>query len=178
MAFDFEKQKLVSELKKRKPKKVLIQLPEGVKQNVSEIVEVISDLGIGVVVSGETCWGGCAMGVEEAKKMKCDLIVHFGHAKFINVKFPVLYIEIKDNINLRPILKKSLKKLKRFKNIGLSYSIQHKHELENIVKFYEDKGKKIILSDKKGNVAYKGHVVGCQYAGLKSIEKKIDCFVI
>lgn len=178
MALNFEIEKLKDELLKLKPKKVLVQLPEGVKQNVSEIVDMIMGLGIDVVVSGETCWGGCAIAVDEAKKMKCDLIVHFGHAKFINVKFPVLYIEIKDNINLRPILKKSLKKLKKFKNIGFSFSVQHKHDLDKIVKFYEDNNKKIILSDKKGNVAYKGHVIGCQYKGLKAIEKKVDCFVI
>ena len=60
----------------------------------------------------------------------------------------------------------------------MSYSIQHKHDIENIKKFYEDNGKKIILSKKLGNIAYEGHIVGCQYSGLKAIENKVDCFVI
>ena len=46
MAFNFETKKLVSELKKRKPKKVLVQLPEGIKQNTEEVVGIIEDLGI------------------------------------------------------------------------------------------------------------------------------------
>ena len=178
MAFNFETKKLVSELKKRKPKKVLVQLPEGIKQNTEEVVGIIEDLGIKVVVSGESCWGGCAIGVDEAVDVKADLIVHFGHAKFVDSKFPILYIEIKDELNLTPILKKSLKALKNFKTIGFSYSIQHRHDLDKIIEFYKQNGKKVILSDKKGNVAYKGHIVGCQYSGLKSIEKKVDCFVI
>ena len=40
MALNFEIPKLVRELKKRKPKKVLVQLAEGIKQNASEISRV------------------------------------------------------------------------------------------------------------------------------------------
>lgn len=178
MTLNFEKEKLVEELKKRKPKKVLVQLPEGIKQNAFEIEEVIRDSGIDVVFSGETAWGGCCIDAQEAKKAGADLIVHFGHAKFINVDFPVLYIEVRDELDLNPLLKKSLENLKPYKNIGLSYSIQHRHDLNKIKKFYEEGGKKVILSKKIGCVAYDGHIVGCQYAGLKAIEQDVDCFVI
>lgn len=178
MAFDFEKEKLVAKLKKRKPKKVLVQLAEGIKQNALEISEIIEGLGIECIFSGETCWGGCSVAVREAKELGADLIVHIGHAEFIKTDFPVLYIEVKDMLNLKPLLEKSLKLLGKYKTIGLSYSIQHRHDIEDIIKFYEKKGKKIILSEKTGNVAYKGHIIGCQYAGLRAIQDKVDAFVI
>jgi 2-(3-amino-3-carboxypropyl)histidine synthase len=178
MVLDFEKEKLIEELKKRKPKKVLVQLPEGVKQNTLEIKEIFKNLKIEVFFSGETCWGGCAIAVSEAKEIEADLIVHFGHAEFIKVDFPVIYIEIKDNLDLEPLLKKSLESLKDFKKIGFSYSIQHRHDLDKVIEFYESNEKEIILSEKKGNVAYEGHVIGCQYVGLKAIQDKVDCFVI
>ena len=41
MTLNFEKEKLISELKERKPKKVLVQLAEGIKQNAPEISEWI-----------------------------------------------------------------------------------------------------------------------------------------
>ncbi|MCA9487736.1 MAG: diphthamide biosynthesis enzyme Dph2 [Nanoarchaeota archaeon] len=178
MAFDFEKDFLVEKLKEIKPKKVLVQLPEGIKQNAFDLKKTFEDLGIEAIFSGESCWGGCAIAVTEAKDIGADLIVHFGHAKFIDSDFPILYIEVKDILNLEPILKKSLEKLKDYKIIGFSYSIQHRHDLDKIVKFYEDNGKTIILSEKLGNVAYEGHIVGCQYRGLKAIEDKVDAFVI
>ena len=178
MALNFEIPKLVSELKKRKPKKVLVQLPEGIKQNAMEIAEAIEDLDIEVIFSGETAWGGCSIALQEAEALKVDLIVHFGHAKFIDADFPILYIEVRDELDLKPILKKSLENLKQYKKVGLSYSIQHRHDLDKIIKFYEDNDKKVILSGKKGYVAYEGHVVGCQYAGLKAIEEQVDCFVV
>ncbi|MFC1710761.1 diphthamide biosynthesis enzyme Dph2 [Nanoarchaeota archaeon] len=178
MTFDFELEKLVSELKKIKPKKVLVQLPEGIKQDAFKVSKVIEDLGIKVIVSGQTCWGGCSIAVNEAQQVGADLIVHFGHAKFIDVDFPVLYIEMPDNLDLTSLLQRSLEQLGKFERIGLAYSIQHKHDIGKIVKFYQDNGKKVILTEKKGHVAYEGHVVGCQYSGFKSIQDKIDCFVV
>jgi 2-(3-amino-3-carboxypropyl)histidine synthase len=180
MTLNFETDKLIAELKERKPKKILVQLAEGIKQNATELSEIIDKLGLGIkiVFSGETAWGGCAIAVEEAKEVGADLIVHFGHAPFIDVDFSVLYIEVRDELNLKPILEKSLPALEKYKKIGLSYSIQHRHDIENIKKFYEEHGKEITLSKKIGAVAYEGHIVGCQYAGLKAVEKTVECFVI
>jgi 2-(3-amino-3-carboxypropyl)histidine synthase len=178
MTLNFEKEKLIAELKERKPRKVLVQLAEGIKQNAQEISEWIEELGIEVIFSGETCWGGCSVALQEARAFGVDLIIHFGHVEFIETDFPVLYIEVKDILDLEPLLKKSLDSLKDYKTIGLSYSIQHRHNIENIIKFYERNGKRIVLSKKKGMVAYEGHIVGCQYSGLKEIEDEVECFVI
>lgn len=178
MALDFEKEKLINELKKRHPKKVLVQLAEGIKQNASEIKGWIEELGIEVVFSGETCWGGCDIAIQEAESLGVDLIVHFGHAEFIKTDFPVIYIEVRDILNLNPLLEKSLKFLEKYTTLGLSYSIQHKHDLENIKKFYKDAGKGVILSKKRGTNAYEGHITGCDYQGAKEIQDRVDCFVI
>ncbi|MDP2628286.1 MAG: diphthamide biosynthesis enzyme Dph2 [Nanoarchaeota archaeon] len=178
MVLNFELDKLTRDLKRIKPKRVLVQLPEGIKQNAMEIAKEIESLGIETIFSGETAWGGCSIAVQEAEALNVDLIVHFGHAKFIDSKFPILYIEVKDELDFEKLLKKSLLKLKKFKRIGLSYSIQHRHDIEKIKKFYEDNGKKIFLSSKIGHAAYDGHVVGCEYRGLKNIQGNVDCFVI
>lgn len=178
MVLNFENEKLIKELKRIKPKKVLVQLPEGVKQNAFDILSIFENLNIEVVFSGETCWGGCSIAVEEAKSVNADLIVHFGHSEFAKVNFPVIYIPIIDEINFIPLLKKSLKELKDFNKIGLSYSVQHLNDVKKIIKFYKENGKKVLLSNKKGMVSYEGQVVGCQYAGLKEIEKEVECFVI
>ena len=180
MTLDFEKEKLISELKKRKPKKVLVQLAEGIKQNAIDLAktmrEAIPDLEI--VFSGESCWGACSISVQEAEYLKVDLIVHFGHAQFIESDFPILYMEVRDNLNLRPILERSLKEIEKYKTIGFSYSIQHRHDVEMIKKFFESNGKEVILSKKVGNVDYEGHIVGCQYEGLRKIQKEVEAFVI
>jgi 2-(3-amino-3-carboxypropyl)histidine synthase len=178
MVLNFENEKLIGELNRIKPKRVLIQLPEGVKQNAFDILKIFEDLNIETVFSGETCWGACAIAVEEAKSVNADLIVHFGHSEFTKVNFPVIYIPVRDDLNLMPLLKESLKELKSFNKIGLSYSIQHAHDVEKVVNFYRENGKEVMLSGKKGRVSYEGQIVGCQYLGLKEIENKVECFVV
>jgi len=178
MVLDFEEDFMIAELKKRKPKKVLVQLPEGIKTEALAIKEKIEKLGIQVIFSGETAWGGCCVAVDEAKQFKVDLIVHFGHSEFLKTKFPVLYIEIKDKLDLEPILKKSLESLKNYKKIGLSFAVQHRHDLKKILDFYKKSGKEVKLSAKAGFAFYEGQVIGCEYAGLKKIEKEVEAFVI
>ncbi|MGY4884414.1 MAG: diphthamide biosynthesis enzyme Dph2 [Nanobdellota archaeon] len=178
MTLNFESEKLIKELKKIKPKRVLVQLPEGVKQNAFDILKIFQELNIEVIFSGETCWGGCSVGIEEAKAVNADLIVHFGHSEFMKSNFPVVYIPIRDELDLIPLLRRSIKELLNFKKIGLSFSIQHIQDAKNIVEFYIRNGKEVFLSKKTGNVANEGQVVGCQYGGLKEIENKVDCFLI
>jgi len=181
MALDFELPKLQEELKRIKPKKVLVQLPEGIKQKafvVKQAIEDIPRLEIEVIFSGETAWGGCAIATEEAKAMGADLIIHFGHAKFIDSNFPILYMEIIDDFDIKPLLEESLQHLKKYKNIGLSFSIQHKHEVENIINFYKENGIQVIISEKKGFAAYPGHVIGCEFGGLKTISKDVEAFLV
>jgi len=175
---NFELPKLISELKKAKPRKVLVQLPEGIKTKALELAELIEGLGIEVIFSGETAWGGCSIAIDEAKKTGCDLLVHFGHAIFIKSDFPIIYIEVRDELDLVPLLKKSLKTLKPYKTLGLSYSVQHHEDIPKVIEFYKKQGKQVILSQKKGYAAYEGHVVGCEYRGLKAIEEQVDAFLI
>jgi 2-(3-amino-3-carboxypropyl)histidine synthase len=178
MVLDFQEDYLFAELKKRKPKKVLVQLPEGIKTKAIELKEKIEELGIEVVFSGETAWGGCCIAIDEAKQLGADLIVHFGHSEYVKTKLPVIYVEMQDKIDFNKILKKSLDKLKKFKTIGLSYSVQHKGDSQKIKKFYEEIGKKVIFSKNKGRISYEGQIIGCEYSGLKEIEKEVDAFLI
>ena len=178
MVLNFEKEKLISELKQRTPKRVLVQLPEGIKTQAPELQKDIEDLGIEVIFSGETAWGGCCIALQEAKDAGCDLIVHFGHAPFINVDFPVLYIEVRDELDLTPFLERSLEALKPYNKISLSYSVQHKHDIPAVIEFYKQNGKEVLLSQKQGYAAYEGHVVGCEYRGLRAIEPEVDAFVV
>ena len=180
MKFDFELENAIEQIKSRNPKKILIQLPEGMKTYTAEIVSQLAiNTKTDILVSGNSNWGGCDLALDEAKNLKVDLLVHFGHAQFIkNVDFPVLYIEVKDNTDLNSLLMQSLDKLSSFHNIGLVSSIQHLHKLNEVKEFYEKNNKKITIPEKKGFEAYNGHVVGCEYNSLKSMVDKVDAFIV
>jgi len=178
MKFDFELEKLAKQVNEKEAKKVLIQLPEGMKMHAFEIVDYINkNTKAEAIISGESNWGGCDIALDEAKNLKVDLLIHFGHAQFIKADFPIIYVEVKDNTDLTELLKKSLEKIQG-KIMGLVSSVQHMHKIEEVKKYYEENGKKVIIPGKKGFAYYDGHVVGCEYNSLKLIEKEVEIYIV
>ena len=178
--FDFQEDFVVKEINSKKAKVVLLQLPEGLKQEAFRLVNYFeSKTKAEIVVSGETCWGGCDLALDEAKNLGADLIIHYGHAPFIKkVDFPILYIEMKDKTSINDLLEKSKKDISKYKKLGLVCSVQHIYQLEQAKKYFENLGKEVIIPGKKGYAYYDGHVVGCEYNSLKTISKDVDAFVV
>ena len=179
MKFDLDMDNVSKQINESKAKRVLIQLPEGMKMYAGEIVDHLSkNTKAEIITSGNSNWGGCDIALDEANNLKVDLLVHFGHAQFIKADFPILYVEIKDNTDLTELLEKSLNSINNYKKIGLVSSIQHMHKIEDVKKYYENEGKDVSIPNKKGFAAYDGHVVGCEYNSLKLIDKEVDCFIV
>ena len=100
--YKFEEDKLIREIKERNPKLILLQLPEGLKKESSKLVKVIKDnTNSEVIVSGEPCWGACDIALDEAKNLKADLIILYGHAPFMKINFPILYMEARYETNIQ-----------------------------------------------------------------------------
>ena len=92
--FNFEENKVIEEINKRNCKKVLLQLPEGIKMEAARLSKLFeSKTNAEVIVSGEPCWGGCDIALDEARNLKVDLLIHYGHAQFIKADFPILYFQ-------------------------------------------------------------------------------------
>ena len=178
MEYDFEENRITNEIRKRDAKRILIQLPEGLKKEAFKIVDLIKrNCNVDIIVSGSSCWGGCEIAVEEAEKIKADLLIHFGHAPFVKTDFPVLYIELYSKLDAVNLLDKNIDKL-NIDKIGLIGSVQYVKQFENLRKYLESKGKKVVIPKKKGFAAYDGHVVGCEYNSLKTIEDEVDGFLM
>ena len=178
MEYDFEEERIVEEIKKRNARRVLLQLPEGLKKEAFKILEdVEGKTKAELIFSGRGCWGGCNLAVDEAKKIKADLLIHFGHAPFVKSDFPIVYIELYSKLNIVDMLEKEIKKLD-IKKIGLIGSVQFIKQFDRIKIFLESCDKEIVIPKKKGFSAYDGHVVGCEYNLLKGIENEVDGFLV
>ena len=127
--YQFETEKVVESILKGKFKKVLIQLPDGLKPYaVSLAKEISKKTNVKVYVSGEPCYGACDLALQEAESLGVDLIIHYGHSEFpLNPKpkIDVVYVEVKSNIEVLPVVEKALPFLKNYKRIGLVTNIQH-----------------------------------------------------
>jgi len=83
--YDLELERVVKEIKKQKAKRVLIQLPEGLKPQATLIVDELKNQTkgkVGFLIWLDSCFGACDVPAKEAETLGIDLIVQFGHSNW------------------------------------------------------------------------------------------------
>lgn len=156
--------------------RILLQFPEGLKQYAMDYAKALEEKGNEVFISASPTFGACDLALDEAKNIKADKLIHFGHAEFHNVDFNVEYVEFTIDANLS-ILKNSLEQLKKFKTIGIVTTVQHVHQLDDIKRFYEENGKTVVIGKPYGFAKKNGQILGCDIGSAASIDSIVDCHV-
>ncbi len=171
----------MAEITGRGARRLLIQLPDGLKNEGPRLASLIrQQTGAEVFVSTSPVWGACDLALDAAARLKADLLVHYGHNEFLrdgSNGIPVVYIPAKSRHDVIPGVEKSLPLLQG-KNIGLATVVQHLHTLPEITRFLEEKGFKVHLPGRGPWAHETGQVLGCDYFGLRRIEPQVDSFLV
>ncbi|MCK4429352.1 MAG: diphthamide biosynthesis enzyme Dph2, partial [Candidatus Aenigmarchaeota archaeon] len=135
-------------IKDKKYNRILVQVPEGLKMQVVEIANGIKkEIKAEVFISGEPCYGACDLPLVEAEFLKCDAIIHFGHADFgVKTKIPIIYSPIYFDAILSDKSKEELKKIKEEK-LSVYSSEPFRKILDETEEYLSGAGKKVV--DKK-----------------------------
>lgn len=142
--------------------RILLQFPEGLKQQAVSYIEKYTKQGHQVFLSASPCYGACDLALEEAKAINADKIIHFGHARFVKEKLPieVEYIEYHIDGDLEKF-KKTAEKIKE-KNIALVTTVQYIPQLKQLKEVLESLGKHVYVG-KGVKAEHVGQVIGCDY---------------
>ncbi len=178
--FDLEEQRLIKEVKRRGSKRVLIQLPEGLKPQGPRLAEVIEKTGAIAIISADPCYGACDLAMEEAKSLNADLLIHFGHSQMHRVSkrepVPIVYIQTKAKLSLKTALGKALPLIKPWKRIGVVTTIQHTEHLDEVREVLAAAGKRVAVGD-AGRLSHTGQVIGCDFSNAHAVVKNVDAFL-
>jgi 2-(3-amino-3-carboxypropyl)histidine synthase len=145
----------------------ILQVPDGMKRKALKIADDLGD----VLIDCESCFGACDLAIQEANVLGCDKIVHYGHSKVIDTDIPVEYVELREDYDPVPVLKKHTIKEKK---IGLVSTLQFLDSLEKARKYLEEKGKTVKIG--KGRFNH-GQILGCDVSAAKAIEKDVESFL-
>ena len=106
--------------------RILLQFPEGLKQNAIEYAKELERKGHAISLSASPCFGACDLAIDEALAIKADKIIHYGHAEFVNAKLPVKveYQEYPIAADLA-FIAKAKKELKGIKAVALATTVQY-----------------------------------------------------
>jgi 2-(3-amino-3-carboxypropyl)histidine synthase len=156
--------------------RILLQFPEGLKQRAMEHAKLLENEGNEVFISASPTYGACDLALDEARNIKADKLVHFGHGEFHHVDFNVEYVEYHMDAPL-DLLEGSLARLREFGCIGIVTTIQHVHQLDKIRAFYERNGKRVVIGKPYGFAKKMGQILGCDVGSAASIDRDVDAFV-
>jgi 2-(3-amino-3-carboxypropyl)histidine synthase len=161
-------QRALTELKAKGNRRVIVQLPEGLKPRAWEIARELEKAGFEPVVSGDACFGACDLVTEEGATT-----LHIAHSRMLADE-RVVYEEWPHDVPLDKAVKAALPLLKE-KSVALATTVQHLHNIKDAVKLLEAAGKSVVLVPRGERCAYDGQVLGCDFSGAK--QAKADAFL-
>jgi len=175
--FDFEEERVKQKILELGAKRVLIQLPEGLKPEATRLAKDIEKLGILPIVSADPCYGACDLATVEAESLGVDLVVHYGHSKLLKYeRVPTIYVEARATVNVDDAVEKALPLLEDWQKIGLTTTVQHVQTLDGVREVLLRVGKTVVIGD-AGRVSYAGQVIGCDYSNAKSVAEDVEVFL-
>lgn len=175
--FDFEEERIKQEITKLGAKRVLLQMPEGLKSEAPRLAKMVEKIGALPLVSADPCYGACDLGIAEAKCLGIDLIVHFGHARLLkHEEVPTVYVEARSTVPVVETVEKAIPLLNKYGKIGLATTVQHVQTLDETREILVHAGKTVIVGD-AGRVNYSGQVLGCDYSNVRSVASDVEAFL-
>ena len=177
LGFDFEEQRIKDEIARLGAKRVLLQMPQGLKPQATKIAQTVEASGALAIISADPCYGACDIAITEAEGLDVDLIVHFGHAKMVKQnKIPAMYVETHAKIEIESAIQQALPLLANYNKIGLTTSIQHIEALSQAKQLLANAGKTVEIGN-AGQLPYAGQVIGCNYSNAQTIADRVEAFL-
>jgi 2-(3-amino-3-carboxypropyl)histidine synthase len=175
--FDFEEERIKQEIVKLGAKRVLLQLPEGLKPEGPRLAKIIEKAGALPIVSADPCYGACDIATAEAESLGIDLIIHFGHAKLVkHERVSTVYVEARATVTVDDAVEQAIPLLSKWSKIGLATTVQHVQALDRAREILI-RARKIVVIGDAGRINYSGQVSGCDYSNVKSIANDVDAFL-
>ncbi len=175
--FDFEEERMKQEITRLNAKRVLLQLPEGLKPEAPRLAKIVEKAGALPIVSADPCYGACDLATAEAESLGADLLIHFGHAKLLkHEKVSTLYLEARATLPVDAAVVSAVALLAGFGRIGLATTVQHVQTLDSVRELLVRAGKTVEVGDTR-RLAYAGQVIGCDFSNVKSIAADVDAFL-
>lgn len=175
--YDFNIRKVIEELKSIKVKRVLLQLPDGLKPYSLHLANQLKAAGFEALISSSPCYGGCDLAEMDALKVGADAIVHLGHYPFNQNTKPVktIYEPVTIKFDLFELAEKIIEQIKRqgFTKVGLTANAQYVNWLGELAQILNSAGFSVFIDEKS-----KGLVLGCDASAALNINSLVDCFVL
>jgi 2-(3-amino-3-carboxypropyl)histidine synthase len=178
--YEINLEQVVTQIKDKNYKRVLLQVPEGLKTNILEFTEFLENkTKTSVVIFADPCFGACDVLNYDLKSLDIDLIIQIGHTPIPDIKkslTPTFFVNAISNLDVLKVIEKSIPNLKG-KKIGLVTTAQHINTLDDTSRILVKNNFEPIIGNGDNRIEFKGQILGCNFSAANSIAKKVDSFL-
>lgn len=177
--YELELDRVVEEIKRRGARRVLLQLPDGMRPFAFQMAEFIREATpCEVIISGDSCYGACDLASRQALELNVDLLIHYGHACFVQSPgVPVFYVEARIPIDVSKMVEAVLPSIAGWGRVGLTSTVQHTNQLAEVAAALGEKGVKALIGEGAGKTPEAGQVLGCSYSAATRLPEDVDGYI-
>ena len=177
--YDLEIERVSDEIKRRRARRVLLQLPDGLRPQAFKLLGALREqTGVEVLLLGDSCYGACDVALSQAEALEVDLIVHYGHSQMLpEAHIPVLYVEARVDIEVGPLVERALPLIEGWRTVGLAATAQHVHQLGKVAEALRLMKLRAAIGAGGGRTPHDGQVLGCDYRSARAVAGEVDGFL-
>ena len=177
--YDLELDVVISKVSELGASRVLLQLPDGMRPFAVQLVSAINKAtGAIVFLSGDSCYGACDIAIDQARALKVDLIVHYGHTQYVgDLDVPVLYLHASIDVDVDKLVEAILPELEGYDRIGLATTVQHIHQVDEVKEKLAVKGFEGLIGGNTDVTPLDGQILGCSYGTVIAIKGEVDAYL-
>lgn len=177
--YHLELERVIEEIKVRGAKRVLLQLPDGLRPLAFQVVKALRvGTGAQVYLSGDSCYGACDLALNQARELSADLIVHYGHSRMaVDVGVPVIYVHAEVDLDAEALVEEAAPQLSRWRSIGLVTTVQHVHMVDELRDELGERGFTVHVGKGSGKTPHPGQVLGCSYRNAQEVAGDVEAYL-
>ena len=150
-------------------RRILLQVPEGLKTELDDMVKMLEERGKEVVVCIDPSYGACDVRFKEMEASGCEAILHVGHAPMI--RHPkVYYVEWRRDADAEKI-REALEELAGRGRVCVVTSVNFRWVLEEA---RDIPG--VVVGGKSWRVPYEGVVLGCDTSACE-VDADLNAYI-
>lgn len=177
--YDLDTRRVAEEISRRGCRRVLLQLPDGMRPFAMQLAAAIREAtGAQVFLSGDSCYGACDIATRQARELGADLLVHYGHSAMLEAgEVPVLYVHAEVDVDVRRLVEECLPHLKTYRRVGVVTTIQHAHQVHEVAAELGRRGFEARVGEGDGVTPHPGQVLGCHFGAALRVAEDVDAFL-
>lgn len=143
--------------------RVGLQFPQGLKRRSTGVAEDLKQRteDVTFLISGQPCYGACDIDTDLFRFT--DLLVHFGHSP-MQESPKIVYVPVFSNVDVEPIMRKSLDELDSTEPVCLVTTAQHMNKFDEMKEILSQNEYNVQTRRGSERLTNEGQVLGCNYA--------------